>query len=300
MPPSGEALKSEITRLRKEIKRLRRLLARETAGLDALLRRRGFRIYKREPAEDLLIPSVKYVPAYYRMLHKYSFRLFLRDVIKHQKRFDLADVARYAAPATTKNYIEHLLSMKLVGKKAAGYALAKGPVTSFGPTLEWYVAEVFRREFSSEAVWGVKFRRPKVGGDYDVIAKLGAELAYVEVKSSPPKQIYDSEVAAFLDRVGDLAPSIAIFFMDTELRMKDKLVPMFEAELKRRYVNPPEVLRMERELFQIGDRVFIINAKESAIQNIEKVMSWFYQKTAGPDAIVNELSTPLLYFNSCT
>jgi hypothetical protein len=98
----------------------------------------------------------------------------------------------------------------------------------------------------------------------------------LEVKSSPPKQIYDSEIAAFLDRVSDLSPEIAGFFMDTELRMKDKIVPMFESELKKRFPKPPAVTQIERELFEIENRIFIINAKESIIRNIEKVVSWYY------------------------
>jgi len=129
-------------------------------------------------------------------------------------------------------------------------------------------------------LWGVKFRRPKVGGDYDVIAKFEGSLFYVEVKSSPPKQIYDSEIAAFLDRVADLAPAIAVFLMDTELRMKDKLVPMFEEELARRFPDPPPVLRVERELFQISDRIFIVNAKESILGNLERVFGEYYRQCA--------------------
>ncbi len=276
-----DALKDELARLRAEVKRLRRSLRFLTPDLDALLRRRGFRIYKREPSDDLLIPAKKHLPGYYRNLHKYSFRLFLRDVIKHQKGFMTEDVARYATPAVTKEYIDYLLSVKLIRKRAKTFSLAQGPVTSFGPTLEWYAAEVLRREFSVEAVWGVKFKRPRVGGDYDVIAKLDHSLVYAEVKSSPPKQIYDSEVEAFLDRVEDLSPEIAVFFMDTELRMKDKLVPMFEAALRKRSEQPPPVLRMERELFQIRDRVFIMNAKESVIGNLEKVIARYYRMRAG-------------------
>jgi hypothetical protein len=214
------------------------------------------------------------------LFHKYSFRLLLRDVIKHQKLFTLEQVTRYATPSITKEYLDYLLSIRLIKKKANAYALAKGPITSFGVTLEWYIAEIFKREFGSESVWGVKFKRPKIGGDYDVIAKLDSSLIYIEVKSSPPKQIYDSEIAAFLDRVADLAPAIAVFFMDTELRMKDKLVPMFEKELARRFKTPPKVVRMERELFQINNRIYIVNAKENIIQNFERVMSWYYQKTA--------------------
>ena len=263
---------NELVRLRAEVKRLRRALSRQAPGLGVLLRRRGFTIYKKEPVDDLLLPAKKYQAGYYTMLHKYSFRLFLRDVIKRQELFTLEDVARYATPAKTKEYLDYLLSIRLIRKKPEGCALAKGPVTSFGPTLEWYVAEVFKREFGSETVWGVKFKRPRVGGDYDVIAKLDGSLVYLEVKSSPPKQIYDSEIAAFLDRVEDLSPAVAIFLMDTELRMKDKIVPMFEKELRKRDERAPQVARLERELFGIRDRVFIVNAKESIVRNIGLIL----------------------------
>jgi hypothetical protein len=268
----------ELAFLREEVKRLRKALNRQTLGLDMLLRHRGFSIYRREPADDLLIPQKKSQKKFYEMLHKYSFRLFLRDVIKHQQLFTLEQVTWYATPSITKEYLDYLVSLRLVKKTENGYILARGPIRSFGETLEWYVAEVFKREFGSAAVWGVKFKRPRVGGDYDVIAKIDGALFYVEVKSSPPKQIYDSEITAFFDRVADLAPAIAIFLMDTELRMKDKLVPMFEAELARRFAYPPLITRLQRELFYIQDRIFLVNAKESIIQNIEQVVSWYYQK----------------------
>lgn len=267
----------ELTRLRAEVKRLRARLDRRTSSLVMLLRRRGFTIYKKEPVDDLLVPSKRFLDAYYRMLHKYSFRLFLRDVIRHREPFTLEQVTRYASPSVTKEYLDYLWTLKLVNKSRNGYVLAKGPLRSFGTTLEWYVAEVFRREFGAESVWGVKFRRPKVGGDYDVIAKFEGALFYVEVKSSPPKQIYESEIVAFLDRVADLSPAIAVFLMDTELRMKDKLVPMFEKELARRFPDPPPVLRVERELFQINDRIFIVNAKESIVGNLERVSGEYYR-----------------------
>jgi hypothetical protein len=277
---SGKAL-DELARLRAEVKRLRQTLNRQSPSLDMLLKRRGFIIYKKEPADDLLLPSKKFLRSYYHRLQKYSFRLFLRDVIKHQERFSLDDVTRYATPAVTKEYLDYLQSIKLVRKRGKIYTLFKKPIMSFGETLEWYIAEMFKREFGAEAAWGVKFKRPNVGGDYDVVASIGGLLLYVEVKSSPPKQIYDSEIAAFLERVADLAPSLSIFLMDTELRMKDKLVPMFKKELRRRYATPPRVIRMERELFHIRDRIFIVNAKESILQNFEKAMSWYYQNTTG-------------------
>lgn len=277
MTLSDKKIFTELDYLREEVKRLRASLNLMTPRIDILLKRRGFAVYKKEPSDDLLVPSKKYLHSYYQMLHRYSFRLFLRDVIKNQGLFTLEQVTRYATPGVTKDYIDYLLSIKLAKKRADVYYLTTGPVKSFGETLEWFIAEVFKREFGSEAVWGVKFKRPAVGGDYDVIAKFDGSLLYTEVKSSPPKQIYDAEIAAFLDRVDDLSPEIALFLMDTELRMKDKIVPMFEAQLAERHSSPPEVARMERELFHIQNRIFIVNAKESIIRNIERVLYRYYK-----------------------
>ncbi len=285
----------EIRSLKAEVRRLRKSLTRLTPPLPALLRRRGFKIYKKDPPDDLLIPEKRFIDSYYRHLNKYSFRLFLRDVIKHQELFTTKEVTRYSTQEVTEDYTSFLLRVGLIRKadKVGSYRLRKKPVKSFGPTLEWFLSEVLRREFAAEALWGIKFKRPVVGGDYDVIAKIDGSLLYMEVKSSPPKQIYANEISAFFDRVFDLAPGIPIFFMDTELRMKDKIVPMFEEELKKRSsealssyfgVTPashekPPVERIEKELFQIENKIFIINAKESIVNNIEKVLSRYLRRT---------------------
>ena len=268
----------ESQSLHDEIKRLRKSLSELTPPLEVLLRRRGFRVYKKEPSEDLLLPANKFAGGFYEMMKKYSFRLFLRDVIKVQKFFRLDDVKRYATMEVTKGYLEYLVEIGLVEKLSDGFRLLPGPIKSFGETLEWFLAEIFKAEFSTEAIWGIRFKRPLVGGDYDLIAKVDGSILCMEIKSSPPKQIYQQEISAFFDRVSDLLPEISIFFVDTELRMKDKIVPMFEEELKKRHANPPKVLRMEKELFQILDRIFIINSKDSITANIEKVLSRYFRR----------------------
>ncbi|HBR21873.1 MAG TPA: hypothetical protein DD713_04800 [Nitrospiraceae bacterium] len=267
----------EIHALRSEVKRLKKTLSELTPSLEALLKRRGFRIYKKEPSEDLVLPAKRFLDDFYEMLKKYSFRLFIRDVIKHQEYFMKEQVTRYATSGVTEAYVDFLLCVKVVEPTGNGFRLIKRPIKSFGETLEWFLCETFRREFAAEAAWGVKFKRPRVGGDYDVIAKIDGSILYMEVKSSPPKQIYNSEIAAFLDRIFDLSPEISVFFMDTELRMKDKIVPMFEEELKKRFPSPPPVARVEKELFQIWNKTFIINSKDSVSVNIEKVLSWHFR-----------------------
>lgn len=283
----NEESPEEIDLLRAEIKRLRKTLRELTPSLQSLLRRRGFKVYKKEPEDDLLIPEDRFIDGYYRLLHKYSFRLFLRDIIKHQDRFILKDVTRYATAEVTEDYIKFLLDYGLIERAGDTYHLIKRPIKSFGPTLEWFMAEILKREFEADTIWGVRFKRPTVGGDYDLISKINGSILYMEIKSSPPKQIYDKEITAFFDRVIDLRPEIPIFFMDTELRMKDKIVPMFEEELKRRSkasisvifgdTDRIEIKRIEKELFQIEGRIFIINAKDSIVNNLEKVLSFYFK-----------------------
>jgi hypothetical protein len=267
----------ETESLRNEIKRLRRSLSELTPSLEVLLKRRGFKIYKKEPSEDLLIPADEFKNGFYEMLKRYSFRLFLRDVIKNQEFFTVEDVTRYATSEVTGDYIEYLKNIGLVEKKPGGFKLALGHIKSFGETLEWFTVDIFKKEFATEAAWGVRFKRPKVGGDYDLIAKVDGAILYMEIKSSPPKQIYQNEISAFFERVSDFYPEISIFFVDTELRMKDKIVPMFEEELKKRYPVPPKVLRMEKELFQMSDKIYIMNAKDSIASNVEKVLSRYFR-----------------------
>lgn len=269
---------NEIKLFKSEIKRLRKALSKVSPSLDVLLKRRGFKVYKKESSEDLLLPEKKYINIFYEKLKKYSFRLFLRDVIKHQNFFTIDKVARYATKEVTSQYIDFLLKANLTESTAKGYRLKKRPIKSFGETLEWFIARLIEKEFESETIWGVKFKRPKVGGDYDLIAKIDSSILYMEIKSSPPKQIYDKEIAAFLNRVEDLSPEVSIFFMDTELRMKDKIVPMFEAELQRHYKKSVSVERIVKELFHINKKIFIINSKDSITANIGTVLSFYWHK----------------------
>lgn len=274
----GNIVPDDSQTLREEVKRLRKLLSELTPPLEILLKRRGFRVFKKEPSEDLLLPEDKLIDGFYEMMKKYSFRLFLREIIKHQKFFKLENVTRYATSEVTKEYIEYMSNIGLVEKLSDGFRLSSGPIKSFGETLEWFIAEIFKREFAAETIWGLRFKRPKVGGDYDLIAKIDGSILYMEIKSSPPKQIYQQEISAFFDRISDLLPEIGIFFVDTELRMKDKIVLMFEEELKKRHSIPPMVMRIEKELFHVSNRLFIINAKDSITINIGKILSCYFRR----------------------
>jgi hypothetical protein len=153
------------------------------------------------------------------------------------------------------------------------YQTRVSPLYSFGPTLEWFIAEMLKREFASPAIYGVSVKKTPSGGDYDTIASWNRRLVYVEVKSSPPKGVESSEVKTFFSRIDDLLPEVAILFNDTQLRMKDKLVVMFEGELERRYGGESKTLypveRLVEELFHIQHRIFIANSKKDVVENFK-------------------------------
>ncbi len=170
------------------------------------------------------------------MMKRYSFRLVLRDMIKHQDGFRIRDLTHYCSSKVVRQYCEALCEMGVILKTGRlVFQTRVRPLYSFGPTLEWFIAEMFKREFASPALYGVSVKKTNAGGDYDVIASWNQRLVYVEVKSSPPRGIEQAEISTFFGRQEDLLPDIAILFNDTQLRMKDKLVVMFEEELDRRY-----------------------------------------------------------------
>lgn len=243
--------------------------------LTGFFKRRGLKIFRSNPDHGLLPAplSEEKKSRFYDLMKRYSFRLFLREVIKRQDGFEREDLTKYSSLSTVKSYMNCLAQCALITKKADNrYVLTTRPIFSFGITLEWFIAELFRREFDCEALYGVRFREAPAGGDYDVIALWENKLIYMETKSSPPKGIEKEEIKAFLNRVDDLMPHLAIFLNDTELRMKDKIVPLFEEELERRYGTEGRerfpVARMRRELFHINHTVFVINSKKSIQLNI--------------------------------
>ncbi len=235
----------------------------------AMLKRRGFDVLISNPTDYLVFPpdwDEAFEGELYEMLKKYSFRIFIRDVIKNRRSFRVEDLLKYSTREWVERYLRFLVDRGVVEEVGGEtYRLKSRAVFSFGDTLEWWVKEVFEKEFFSPALWGVRLGGAAAGGDYDVIADLEGKLVYVEVKSSPPKNVEEVEVANFLKRVEALAPAMAVFLEDTRLRMKDKIVPFFEGLLRDRGV---KVERLRGETFGIGDRLFITNSAPDIIGNL--------------------------------
>ena len=270
-----QSLKRKVSRLSREIQSIKAISAEDPSPVEKMLRMRGVKVFRKNPTERLLFPP-DFAPfhraRFYEMMKKYSFRLVLRDIIKHQQRFRIRDLTHYCSSKVAQGYCDLLCEMGvIINDGTEGYRTRLSPLYSFGPTLEWFIAEMFKGEFASPAIYGVSVKETPSGGDYDVITAWNRRLVYVEVKSSPPKGVESNEVSTFFSRIGDLLPDVAMLFNDTQLRMKDKLVVMFEEELTKRYGKESKTLypveRLIEELFHVQHRLFIVNSKKDVAQN---------------------------------
>ncbi len=284
-------------RLKKRVEELTSRLERIEAGqvaqgnseLQGMLRRRGLDVFRFNSPSHLILPPVRTVEVqnrFYDLFKKYSFRLFLREVLSRGGPFRVTDVVRYSSPDTGRGYLQALTEIGLAERLAGlDYRLLVPPPTSLGPTLEWFLAEVFRKEFSCPALYGLRCKGTRFGGDFDVVSAMESRLVYMEVKSSPPKNIGGDEVHEFFGRLEDLRPHLAFFFVDTELRLKDKMVPLFEAERAAAGYPGPDgpgwAEKIGDEIFFLKPVLYLFGSKRSIAGNMGVCFRHFFTSSAG-------------------
>jgi hypothetical protein len=245
--------------------------ARRTAPADpvlAFLLRRGLEV---KPTEsDLPFPE-GFDPAradrFAQRLDSYAFRLFVRGAILSPEGFLPADATRYLDAAQASDLCDELLELGLVERLPRGRCRLLKCARSFGGTLEWYVARELERRLGIAVARGLAWRARGVGGDLDVVAIADGRMVYLELKSGPPKHLSAGEVVSFCDRLRALRPDVALFVLDTSLRLSDKVLPMLCAELGRRG-STPAPRRLVRELWALTPHLFAANAKWDLMGNI--------------------------------
>ncbi len=282
------SLKKKVQQLSREIETLKSVSINDPSSVEGMLKARGIKVFRKNSADRLFFPpdlSPGYKTRFYELMKKYSFRLVVRDMIKNRERFRIKDLTHYCSSGVARRYCDLLFEMGVIVKERRGaFGTGVSSLYSFGPTLEWFIAEMFKREFASPAIYGVSVKKTASGGDFDVFASWNRRLVYVEVKSSPPKGVEQSEISTFFSRMDDVLPDVALLFNDTQLRMKDKLVVMFEEELRRRY-GPGSALhypveRLTGELFHVRNRIFIVNSTKDVVENFRICLTHHFRYSA--------------------
>jgi hypothetical protein len=208
------------------------------------------------------------IDSFYGAMQRYSFRLVLRDVIRlgAAGSITIAALVRHASESTVREHLRTLVDLAVVRARGEEHELV-APAESLGPALEWFIAEVMHRELGFAVARSIPLRGGATGGDLDVAALAEGVLLAIEVKSGPPKHVQLPQLAAFLDRAVAVAPHGAIFFEDTELRMSDKVLPLFaEAALARGLELRPR--RLQREVFALADGLYVANAHPEVVGNL--------------------------------
>ena len=203
-------------------------------------------------------------------LDHYAFRLFLRGAIERRRGFAPAEATRYLSPAQARAHAEALVTLGLARRLGRGRYALRYPARSFGGTLEWYVARELERRFGCDVASSLKLRIRGVGGDLDVVAAAEGKLVCLELKSSPPSQLKPGEIRAFLLRVRALRPDLALFVIDTSLRLSDRVLPLFAGVLG---VRVGTLRRVERELWAVTPHLYLVNAGPDLLANVGRALA---------------------------
>ncbi|HET8542349.1 MAG TPA: hypothetical protein VFL83_20910 [Anaeromyxobacter sp.] len=231
-----------------------------------MLRRRG--LDPRPSGPDLPFPAglgAAAEDAIVERLGHYAFRLFLRGAILRPRGFAPGQATRYLAAPKARAAAEDLVALGLAERLPRGRYRLLRPARSFGGTLEWWLGRELERRLGFEVATAVRSGAPGVGGDLDVVAAAEGKLVYLETKSSPPKHLSRAEVTAFLRRLRAVRPDVALFVVDTALRLSDKVLPMFEEALGAR---APAPRRIFRETWALGPHLYLVNAREDLVENV--------------------------------
>jgi hypothetical protein len=212
----------------------------------AVLRRRGqVPILKGKPT-DLLIPLERQDPVmsgdelnqFLSLFGRHSFRKTARRLLAAHGGVVPASVLQGIAGDRAAEYVDFLVAIGVGRRDQDGAAALTRAVDNIGPTLEWYVAELCKRELAGDAEWAVQMEDLPVGGDFDVLGWLAPTLISVELKSGQPSEITEAELRNFLQRDQELAPDLSILLIDTDdatgiqalvQRMNDFVMPLVGA-----------------------------------------------------------------------
>jgi hypothetical protein len=248
-----------------------------------MLVRRG--LAPRPMAPDLPLPpgaAPELEDALADRLSHYAFRLFLRGAILAGPTFTAARATRYLRPAQARAMADDLVALGLAARAGRGaYRLARRP-RSFGGTLEWWLARALRGRLAADVASGVRSGAPGVGGDLDVVAAAEGKLIYLELKSSPPKHLSAAEVGAFLRRVRAVRPDVALFVVDTALRLGDRVLPMLEGALAARGAPAGAPRRVVRETWALGPHLYAVNARQDLVENVCRAVAEGLRALAPP------------------
>lgn len=275
---------SALQAVRARVDALERQLRLAAPSVESVLRQRGWSPGSHSSLDHLLLPrpaNPALIDRFYDDLRRYHFRRLLQEAAELR-----ALTPRVSAKLedrwgrrTLEQTFARLREYGLVAKRGKTVRATFPHTHTFGDTLEWFVAQVFVREFSAPAAWDVRIRDIPQGGDFDVLVLLQDRLGYVECKGSPPYNVSADSLAQFLTRTRRLGPDFSILLIDTTLKIDLNIVDNLRVLL-----DPGTVFsRPAAGVYEVaGARpLFIVTSQRSLIVNLRLCLRRLYGASAG-------------------
>jgi hypothetical protein len=270
-----------------QIKALAKAVHDEMYSIENTLKRRGYAYAREGDAKNVIMPSTQSaIDRLYGYMASRTFRNILKKMIRKKTSLQQVDFEADCEPTKLKEYFDFLESSGILNKESNSSFVLALDISDFGHTLEWYVAELFKRELGCTAAWDVSVEGINVGGDFDVLARVEAELACVETKSALPGNIPDSEIRHFLQRDQELDPDMSIFLVDSRDDLSD-LVARFEdiitpAVVEDAVIRDPNYRHKIYKLSDFGGiyhtlrRIFIVNSEPSILTSLRRCLNYYF------------------------
>lgn len=277
-----ENLEKRLKRFEIELKNLKENLSKIIYFIDknygkeiifSLLKERGFEVLEIKDKRIIFPKSAEYFEDYFKNLRSYYFRRILQDTIK-KKEFSLDFISKLKEKwggKVVEKYLNRLVQYEIFKKENSHFISNYKEIDNIGNTLEWYIGEILKKEFSIPVLSNIEIKNIKEGGDFDIFFLLLGNLSYLEIKSSPPNNISIEEIENFIKRVVSVGTKVSILFIDTTLNIKRNIIDNMEFLLKR--VKRVFIGKMIRNgFYKVSKGLYVFNSKRSIEESIRIVI----------------------------
>lgn len=274
-----EYLLQELDKINSELRIIRDYFDK---SLERSLKLRGYTIIESCSLDRIILPRGKDIEInekYYQLLFHYRFRRLLSDIIqvKNSGFVNLELLTTRWEWEEISEYFDFLILSGILEKKENKYYFPYINLDNFGETLEWFIAQVLKREFFIPAIWGVKLLDISGGGDFDVLGLIENCLLYIECKTSPPNNVRLRDLWEFLRRREVLGSQLTIFLIDTTLKVERNIIDNIKMLLDKRFSpnRSNEVVKEKEGIYFFPPNLFVLQGKGDFIINFQHIFRKF-------------------------
>lgn len=257
----------------------------EEVRLKRTLKLRGYIVTESCSLNRVILPKrqdVKIYEKYYQLLFHYRFRRLISDLIQIKSSgfidLDLLFTKwRWEEISEYFNFLENSGILERIGDK---FYFTYDNLDNFGETLEWFIAQILKKEFCIPAFWGVKLLDISGGGDFDILGLIENYLLYIECKTSPPNNVRLRDLWEFLRRREVLGSQLTIFLIDTTLKVERNIIDNVKMLLDKRFsINKKnEVIKEKEGIYFFPPNLFILQSKGDFIVNFQHIFRKFLER----------------------